>query len=224
MQSSLVSRWLAEFLGVAGIVATVIGASHMASDLSSTADMGLLINAVATGAVLFTLITIFASVSGSHFNPAVTLVFYLRREISLTDSLAYLSAQFAGGVFGAVTANLMFGRLPVGPSSNVREGLGLYLGEMVATIGLILLILLLVQQQKTSVIPAAVAGWIVAGYFFTSSTSFANPAVTFGRAFSDAGGSIAWESVPGFIAAQILAALTAALVFKLIFQTKREDQ
>jgi glycerol uptake facilitator-like aquaporin len=224
LHSTLSAKLLAELLGTFGIVATVIGAAHMASDLGSSPDAGLVINAIATGAVLFTLISIFASISGAHFNPSVTFVMLLRKEITPTIASLYMVAQLAGAAAGAVLANLMFSKPVVGPSSNLRDGLSLYLGEAIATFGLVLVILLLIEQSKTNLIPAAVALWIVAGYFFTSSTSFANPAVTFGRAFSDAGSSIAWESVLGFVVVQLVAAVIAFYFSKIFTKQVRRDQ
>jgi glycerol uptake facilitator-like aquaporin len=214
---TLGQRLSAEFLGTAGIVAVVLGTSHMAGQLAAVPSVDLVMNALATAGALFVLISLFASVSGSHFNPVVTLVFWLRKEIAIADAASYVIAQIAGAISGALLANLMFGEAVFTQSQNIRSGLGIHVAEVVASFGLVLVILLLGQQSKSNLIPVAVPLWILAGYFFTSSTSFANPAVTVGRGFSDAGSSIAWESVPMFIVTQVLGAvlaLGAATLFK----------
>lgn len=216
MNFSLFQRVLAEFLGVAGIVAVVLGTSHMADALAADATSGLLINALATGAVLFVLISLFAPVSGAQFNPIVTFVLLLKKAIVFGEASAFVIAQLLGGIAGAVLANLMFTDAAIAVSSNQRDGLGIHLGEVVASFGLVLLILVLLQQQRSSLIPVAVPAWIIAGYFFTASTSFANPAVTLGRAFSDTGSSIAWSSVPMFILMQFLGALLAMVTANLL--------
>jgi glycerol uptake facilitator-like aquaporin len=213
---SLFQRVLAEFLGVAGIVAVVLGTSHMADALAADATVGLLINALATGAVLFVLISLFAPVSGAQFNPIVTFVLLLKKAIGLGEAFVFVIAQVLGGFAGAVLANLMFTDSVLAVSSNQRAGLGIHLGEVVASFGLVLLILVLLQQHRSSLIPVAVPAWIIAGYFFTVSTSFANPAVTLGRAFSDTGSSIAWSSVPMFILMQFLGALLAMVTAYLL--------
>jgi len=214
---TLGQRLSAEFLGTAGIVAIVLGTSHMAGQLAAVPSVDLIMNALATAGALFVLISLFASVSGSHFNPVVTLVFWLRKEIAIADAAGYVIAQIAGAISGALLANLMFGEAVFTQSQNIRSGLGIHVAEVVASFGLVLVILLLGQLGKSNLIPVAVPLWILAGYFFTSSTSFANPAVTIGRGFSDAGSSIAWESVPMFIVTQVLGAvlaLGAATLFK----------
>ncbi len=187
----------------------VLGASHMAANLEATPAIDLTMNALATAGVLFVLISVFSSISGAHFNPVVTLAMSLRKEISPLLALGYLLSQVAGAVLGAVLANLMFTDQAIAASSIERSGSGLFLGEVIASFGLVFLILILAQQGRGNLIPVAVPLWILAGYFFTASTSFANPAVSIGRAFSDAGSSIAWSSVPMFITAQILGALLA---------------
>jgi glycerol uptake facilitator-like aquaporin len=212
---------LAESIGVAGIVAVVTGASFMAANLAADPAADLLINAVATGGALFVLISIFMSISGSHFNPVVTLVMLLQKSISSTLAIGYLVAQLFGAAAGAVLANLMFENPAIELSEKLREGTNLYLGETIATFGLVLLILLLVAQQNQKLIPAAVSLWIVSAYFFTSSTSFANPAVAFGRSLSDTGSSIALTSVPGFVAAQLLGGILAVIVFRILQPTKK---
>ncbi len=202
-------RLSAELLGTAGIVAVVLGTSHMAASLQAAPAIDLIMNALATAGALFVLISLFGSISGAHFNPGVTLALLIRKEITASVAASYSLVQIAGAVLGAVLANLMFTDQAIAFSLAERAGTAVFLGEVVASFGLVFLILILAQQGKDSLIPVAVPLWILAGYFFTVSTSFANPAVTIGRAFSDAGSSIAWSSVPMFIAAQVLGALLA---------------
>ena len=221
MKFTLGQRLSAELIGTAGIVAVVIGAGHMAAQLAAVPSIYLVMNAVAVASVLFALVSLFASVSGSHFNPVVTMVFWIRKEIAGTDAAGYLVAQIAGAISGALLANLMFGEAVFTQSQNIRSGLGIHVAEVVASFGLLLVILLMSQQGKNNLIPAAVSLWILAACLFTSSTSFANPAVTIGRVFSDAGSSIAWESVPMFIVAQVLGALLA-LGAATFFKSKTE--
>jgi glycerol uptake facilitator-like aquaporin len=214
-------RLSAELVGTAGIVAVVLGASHMAAKMEAAPSIDLIMNALATAGALFVLISVFSAVSGAHFNPVVTLALWLRKQISTAIALGYMLFQVAGGVLGAVLANLMFTDQVIAVSAVERAGTGVFLGEVIASFGLVLLILILAQQGKSNWIPAAVPLWILAGYFFTASTSFANPAVSIGRAFSDAGSSIAWSSVPMFIAAQILGALLAVAT-AAFFKSKTE--
>jgi glycerol uptake facilitator-like aquaporin len=202
-------RLSAELLGTAGIVAVVLGTSHMAASLQAAPAIDLIMNALATAGALFVLISLFGSISGAHFNPVVTLALLIRKEITASVAASYSLAQIAGAVLGAALANLMFTNQAIAFSLVERAGTAVFLGEVVASFGLVFLILVLAQQGKDSLIPVAVPLWILAGYFFTVSTSFANPAVTIGRAFSDAGSSIAWSSVPMFIASQVLGALLA---------------
>lgn len=202
-------RLSAELLGTAGIVAVVLGTSHMAASLQAAPAIDLIMNALATAGALFVLISLFGSISGAHFNPVVTLALLIRKEIKASVAISYSLAQIAGAVLGAVVANLMFTDQAIAFSLVERAGTAVFLGEVVASCGLVFLILILAQQGKANLIPVAVPLWILAGYFFTVSTSFANPAVTIGRAFSDAGSSIAWSSVPMFIASQVLGALLA---------------
>lgn len=216
MNFTLGQRLSAELLGTAGIVAVVIGTSHMAAALNAAPAIDLTMNALATAGALFVLISLFAAVSGAHFNPVVTFVLLLKDEIKASLAAGYIAAQVLGAVLGAVLANLMFDQGAIAFSSVERAGTGIHVGEVVASFGLVLVILLLIQQGKSNLIPVAVPLWILAGYFFTSSTSFANPAVTIGRAFSDAGSSIAWQSVPMFIVTQVLGALLALGVATLL--------
>jgi glycerol uptake facilitator-like aquaporin len=211
----------AEYLGTLLIVTTVLGAGHMVAALDAEPALGLIIIAICVGGVLFGAISAFGPVSGAHFNPVVSLVFFLRRELSLTGLLAYTLAQVLGAVSGALVANLMFEKQPLVLSGVERSGAGIWLGEFVATFGLVLLILLLIARSP-QLVAAGVALWIVAGHVFTSSTSFANPAVSIGRMLSDAPSSISPGSVPGYLAMQLLGALAAFFVAKLFTEKKEE--
>ena len=208
---------LAEALGSALLFATVIGSGIMADHLSAgNVAVALLANAVATGALLFVLITMLGPVSGAHFNPAVTLVMHLRGAIGLRLALAFAGAQLAGGVAGTWVAHGMFD-LPVWQvSHHLRTGSGQWLGEAVATFGLVLTILGTVRMRPDAV-PASVALYITGAYWFTSSTSFANPAITVARALSDTFAGIAPASMPGFVVAQIAGALIALAVARVLF-------
>ena len=210
MTIALRRRLLAEFIGTALLVAAVVGSGIMAAALSP-GDVGLqlLENSIATALALGTLILIFGPVSGAHFNPVVSAAdWFLGRRVgtglTLRDLAGYTVAQILGAIAGSVLANLMFDLAAVDLSSKDRAAGNLWLGEVVATTGLILLIFALARSGRAPVAPAAVGAYIGAAYWFTSSTSFANPAVTIGRAFTDTFAGIAPASVPGFIAAQLL--------------------
>lgn len=213
-QLPLARRALAEFLGTALLVAVVVGSGIMAVTLSPN-DVGLqlLENSTATAFGLTALILIFGPVSGAHFNPVVTLADCVLQGRSYRDAIAYLPAQIAGAIGGAVLANLMFDLSAVTRAQHTRSDSNLWLGEVIATLGLILLIFSLVRTERAALAAPAVGAYIGAAYWFTSSTSFANPAVTIGRAFSDTFAGIAPGSVPGFVIAQLIGtALGIALV------------
>lgn len=210
-------KYLAELLGTGMLVAVVVGSGIMATNLTNDVALQLLINALSTVLALGILISILAPVSGAHFNPVVTLAELAFKRISLVDALGYLVAQFAGGACGAILANLMFKRGAINLSSHSRSGLNLFLGEVVATAGLLLIIHLLNYQKRANLIPVLVAAWIGSAYFFTSSTSFANPAITFARGLSNTFAGIAMRSIPLFILAQVLGA-TIGTVFALTFK------
>ena len=227
-QVSLARRAFAEFLATALLVAAVVGSGIAAQTLSPN-DVGLqlLENTIATAGALFAIIVVFAPISGSHLNPVVTIVDCAIGRRSWSEAIAYIPAQIAGAIAGAIVANVMFDRAAIETSTKVREGSNIYFAEVVATFGLVLVIFLLVRtgraMESVVVVPAAVAGYITAAYWFTSSTSFANPAVTIGRAFSDTFAGIAPASVPPFIIAQIIgAALALAAVVVLTTQAKEE--
>ena len=213
MTFDLTRRLAAEALGTFFLVMAVVGSGIMAQTLAGgNVALALLCNTIATGAVLFVIITIFVSLSGAHFNPAVSLVMWLRHELGRGDALAYIAVQIAGGCLGAVVAHLMFGLEPVQFSQTARTGAGQWIGEFVATFGLIATILGCVRFRMDAIAPA-VALYITAAYWFTSSTSFANPAVTIARALSDTFAGIAPHDVPAFLVAEILGALAAAALF-----------
>ena len=227
-QVSLARRAFAEFLATALLVAAVVGSGIAAQTLSPN-DVGLqlLENTIATAGALFAIIVVFAPISGSHLNPVVTIVDCAIGRRSWSEAIAYIPAQVAGAIAGAIVANVMFDRAAIETSTKVREGSNIYFAEVVATFGLVLVIFLLVRtgraMESVVVVPAAVAGYITAAYWFTSSTSFANPAVTIGRAFSDTFAGIAPASVPPFIIAQIIGAgLALAAVVFLTTQAKEE--
>jgi glycerol uptake facilitator-like aquaporin len=210
----------AEFLGTALLVAIVVGSGIMATNLSQDVGVQLLINTISTVFGLYVLITILAPISGASFNPVVTLVDLIQSRTSPLTFIQYALAQTAGAITGAVLANAMFSLPLLEASTKVRSGSNLYIGEMVATAGLILIINLLIAQEKLTLIPAIVASWIGSAYFFTSSTSFANPAVTIGRAFSDSFAGIAPDCVLKFIAAQLLGALIGLGLTKMLTHDK----
>jgi glycerol uptake facilitator-like aquaporin len=178
----------------------------MATSLTKDVALQLLIVAVATVFILAVLIQMLAPISGAHFNPAVSLVDFLNKGLSAKKLVLYVIAQVFGGVLGVITANAMFELPGIQASAHARSGAGLWLGEVVATAGLILVIQLIGAQKNGKYLPFAVAGWIGAAYFFTSSTSFTNPAVTLARAFSDTFAGIELSSVPAFILAQLIGA------------------
>ncbi|MFF5225087.1 MIP/aquaporin family protein [Dactylosporangium sp. NPDC000521] len=209
MNPTLWRRLLAEFLGTALLVTAVVGSGVMATRLSDDIGLQLLENSVATALALGALILTFGPVSGAHLNPVVSAAdWFLGRRtgtgLTARDLAGYVTAQVAGAIAGAVLADLMF-RLPaIDFADKERTGGDLWLGEVVATAGLLLLVFALARSGRTSAAPAAVGAYIGAAYWFTSSTSFANPAVTIGRALTDTFAGIALTSVPGFIAAQLV--------------------
>jgi glycerol uptake facilitator-like aquaporin len=213
-------KLLAEYLGTTFLVAIVVGSGIMATDLTKDVGLQLLINTIATVFGLAALILILAPISGAHFNPVVTLVDLIQGKNTVLLFIQYTIAQVLGAISGALLANAMFDHAIIEVATKVRTGSNLYLAEIVATAGLILVINLLVAQKNLTVIPAAVAAWIGSAYFFTSSTSFANPAVTIGRTFSDSFAGIAPSSAPAFIAAQIVGALIGLGLVKVLTHDK----
>jgi glycerol uptake facilitator-like aquaporin len=213
-------RLAAEGTGSFFLFACVIGSGIMAERLSDGNDaVALLANTIATGAILFVLITMLGPISGAHMNPAVSLVAASRRELRWTDATAYIAAQLAFGMLGAWAAHLMFDLPVLQLSTKARTGLGQWAGEAIATFGLILTILGTVRHRREWV-PASVALYITAAYWFTSSTSFANPAITVARSLSDTFAGIAPQHVPVFIAAQLFGAAAAAFLAKWLFDER----
>ena len=206
------AKFLAELLGTLSIVAAVIGAGFMVTNLAVNPGLDLFMIASAVGGVLFVSISTLASISGAHFNPIVTLAFWIRKELPTNEAVTYLAAQFIGGVLGALLANLMFDQA-FAISEVDRFSSGAMVGEGVASAGLVLLILLLVSFDKSSLVAGSVALWIFAGHLFTSSTAFANPAVTVGRIFSSAPSSISIDSALYFVLAQLIGLALALIVY-----------
>lgn len=213
-------RIAAEAIGTFFLFACVIGSGIMAGRLSAGNDaVALLGNTLATGAILFVLITMLGPISGAHLNPAVSLVAASRGELRWRDAAAYITAQFAFGILGAWAAHLMFGLPTLQLSLKARTGVGQWTGEAIATFGLVLTILGTVRYRREWV-PASVALYITAAYWFTSSTSFANPAITVARSLSDTFAGIAPHDVPAFIVAQLLGAALAALTARWLFTSR----
>lgn len=212
MTGELTRRLGAEGVGSFLLFATVVGSGIMAEALSGgNVAVALIGNTLATGAMLFVLIAMLGPLSGAHFNPAVTMVMALRRQLAGRDAVPYMVAQLVGGILGVWVAHLMFGVEIIQLSTKSRTGVGQWTGEAVATFGLLLTIIGTVRVRPDWV-AASVALYITAAYWFTSSTSFANPAITIGRSLSDSFAGIAPHDVPGFVAAQLAGALTAMLV------------
>ena len=208
MASDLSRRLAAEALGTAVLVATVVGSGIMADRLSDDAAVSLVGNTLPTGAILVVLIATLGPISGAHFNPAVTLVFALRREIGANAALTYVAAQIVGGIAGTFLAHAMF-ELPILQlSTTVRTGAGQWLAEAVAAFGLVFTILAGLRFRADA-IPWLVGLYITAAYWFTASTSFANPAVAIARALSDTFAGIRPADLPGFLAAELFGALIA---------------
>jgi arsenate reductase len=215
---ALARRLLAELLGSAFLTAVVIGSGIAAQTLSPGATgLELLQNAAATAAGLFAIILMFGPVSGGHFNPVVSFADAAFGGLSWRDAAAYLPAQVAGCITGAVAANLMFARAAVSISAKSRATPAHFLSEIIATLGLIVVIFALARSGRRRAAPAAVGAYIGAAYFFTSSTSFANPAITIGRMFSATFAGIAPASAPAFIAAQLLGAALAVGIVRALY-------
>jgi arsenate reductase len=210
----ILRKWLAEYIGTATLVCVVVGSGIMGTNLSKDSGVALLINAFSTIFALALLILIIAPISGAHFNPAVSLVQVLRREMNAVEFLSFISAQIAGAISGAIIANVMFDLQAIQISTNERVSTGTLVGEVIATTGLITVIFVLVARSQEKLIPVAVAAWIGSAYLFTSSTSFANPAVTIGRVFSDTFAGINPGSVLPFIIAQLVGAMLGSALVK----------
>jgi glycerol uptake facilitator-like aquaporin len=214
MKASLSRRLTAEFLGTGFLVAAVVGSGVMAERLSGgNVALALLANTIATGAALVALILTFGSISGAHFNPAVTLADAMEGGLTRAEASAYVPVQILGGVTGTLLAHTMFGLPAISISNHVRSGLAQFLSEFVASFGL-LSVIWGCSRLRSMAVPFAVGAYITAAYWFTSSTSFANPAVTIARSLSDTFAGIRPADVPFFIAAQLLGALAATFLFR----------
>ena len=221
---SFTRKLAAEFIGTAGLLTIVVGSGIMGERLSSgNSAVALLGNSIATGAGLIILIYGFKNISGAHFNPVVTLMEAFDRKIGRMESFCYIAAQVAGAILGVVIANLMFELHAINLSTKTREGSAQFLGEFVATFGLIGVIRLGMAFHP-KLVGVMVACYITAAYWFTSSTSFANPAVTVSRSLSNTFAGIAPSGVPMFIAAQFAGAITAMFVFKWLLAEKEIDE
>lgn len=210
-------RLAAEALGTALLVAVVVGSGIMGERLAGGNDaVALLGNTLATGAALPVLILVFGPISGAHFNPVVSASFALQRALPWRACAAYVAVQIAGAIAGTLLAHLMFGEILIQASSHVRTGVGVWTGEIVATFALLMTIVGCLRKQPNAV-PYAVGLIITAGYWFTSSTSFANPAVAIARSLTDTFAGIRPQDVGGFIAAEVVGALLATVVFRWLF-------
>jgi glycerol uptake facilitator-like aquaporin len=206
-------RLMAEWLGTFSLLATVVGSGIMAERLAGgNVAIALLGNTIPTGAILVVLITIFGPISGAHFNPAVTLSFAMQRKIGARDAGLYVIAQIFGGIVGVLAAHVMFEHPLIDPSTTARSGIGQWVAEFVATFGLVGTILACIKARPQAV-PMAVGLYITAAYWFTSSTSFANPAVTIARGFSNTFAGIAPGDAVAFIGVQLVAAVLATWFF-----------
>ncbi|HVF35536.1 MAG TPA: MIP/aquaporin family protein [Candidatus Saccharimonadia bacterium] len=213
---SLARRFLAEALGTALLLAIVVGSGIMGERLAGgNAAIALLANAIATGAGLYVLITLFAPISGAHFNPIVTLAFASRREMPWSEAGAYVAAQVAGAIAGVVLAHAMFDLPLLDVGTKVRSGGAQWLSEIVASAGLLLTILLGVRHRPVAV-PALVGAYITAAYWFTASTSFANPAVTLARGLTTTFAGIRLADVGGFVVAQLVGLGVALLLMRML--------
>jgi len=212
--AKLVSKAVAEFVGTALLVCVVVGSGIMGTNLTHDVGVALIINAFSTVFALALLILVLGPISGAHLNPVVSLVNLISRAQKPMESLVFVVAQIVGAITGAIAANVMFDLPVVQFSSHERVSAGMLLGEVIATAGLIAVIGILNRRELGPLIPVAVAAWIGSAYFFTSSTSFANPAVTIGRVFSDTLAGIAPTSVLPYVGAQFVGALIGLAVIK----------
>ncbi len=219
MEFDLPRKLVAEALGTAVLVATVVGSGIMAERLTDDVALQLLCNTLPTGAILVVLITVLGPVSGAHFNPAVTWAFLLRRDIGGPDAVAYAAVQIAGAIAGTIIAHGMFAETLLQASQTVRTGGAQWFSEIVAAFGLVFIILAALRTRADA-IPWLVGLYITAAYWFTASTSFANPAVAIGRAFTDTFSGIRPLDVPGFIIAQIIGATIAMALARWLFDER----
>jgi len=218
---SLLKKTLVEFVGTAMLVCVVVGSGIMGTNLSNDDAVSLIVNTISTIFALALLILVLGPVSGAHFNPAVTMVQLATKAIGVSTAVSYSLAQVAGAIAGAMLANAMFDLSILQISSHLRVSTGTLIGEVIATAGLVALIQVLLSRKQDAFIAVSVAAWIGSAYFFTSSTSFANPAVTVGRIFSDTFAGIAPASVLPFIGAQLVGAILGLLAARALTSTAR---
>ena len=209
-------KYIAEFLGTFFLVATVIGSGIMGDDLSAGNEaVALLGNTIATGAILYVIIKSFENLSGAHFNPIVSIIFYFLKEINLKDLIFYLAIQFAAGLLAVLSIHFIFEQSLLQIASKPRTGMSMFFSEIIASVGLILTILMVRKNNKSNV-AISVALFITAGYWFTSSTSFANPAVTLARTFTDTFTGISPESIIYFFSGQLIGLFIALFIYKFL--------
>lgn len=213
---------LTELIGTAALLMIVIGSGIQAQELTADNAMRLLANSIATGLGLAILILKFGPISGAHFNPVVTIVSLVQKRITLKKSIMYIVAQIIGAIMGVMTANIIYDKDAISISSTTRTSAGLVVSEIIATIGLLITIFGLQRIQKDKLVAPAVGAYITAAYWVTSSTSFANPAVTIARVFSNTFAGISPSSVLPFIAAQIIAVPITILLMKLLYRNIRD--
>lgn len=218
MQNINIKKYFIEFLGTTLLLATVIGSGIMGETLSEgNVAIALLANTIATGAILYVLITMFGSISGAHFNPAVSVIFFIKKELPLIMLIFYILAQVLGGLFGMLIAHFMFDYELFQYSSKIRIGINQWGSEFIAAFGLISTILFTIKERPESV-AMAVGLYITAAYWFTASTSFANPAVTIARTFTDTFSGIHYSGTMYFIIAQFLGAILGLIIYCLIYK------
>lgn len=218
MQKKIIIKYFIEFLGTMLLLATVIGSGIMGETLAGGNDaIALLANTIATGAILYVLITMFGSISGAHFNPAVSVVFFIKKEITFSVLVFYIVAQVLGGLLGMMIAHFMFDYELLQYSSKIRIGPNQWVSEFIATFGLIATILFTIKERPSS-LAMSVGLYISAAYWFTASTSFANPAVTIARTFTDTFSGIHYSGTIYFIIAQFLGAILGLVIYSLVYK------
>lgn len=215
-------RLVAEFVGTSLVTAAVIGSAIMATIWTKDGAIWLLVNMISTVSALYIAIVLFANVSGAHFNPVVTIVLALQKKLSLRDLASYISAQMSGAVFGAVLAHLIFDQDLISISTIKRDGANIFLSEILASFGLVLIAIASWRKFKVRNRASLLALWIASAYFFTASTSFANPAVSFGRMLTDSLAGISPSSLILFIPAQIIGGLLALLFANFMVKSSNE--
>ena len=209
--------FLGEFIGCSFLVMVIVGSGIMAENLTNDNALRLTANTLATGAGLFVLITAFANISGAHFNPFVSLAMFFRKKIKSDLLKYYIPAQISGCLFGVMLANVFFEHALIELSTKNRDGLHIFFSEIIATFGLILVIFATLKDGKT-IVAISVATYISAGYWFTSSTSFANPAVSIARTFTDSFTGINYLNTPTYILAEFIGLILAAYILKIIYK------